>query len=104
LKRFVLTATALLLLFAGCGGSGKTVVPELRGKPEKQAGALLHAHHLCPSPEPAAWSSAAKAHFGTVVDQDPTPGTRIDRDSEVRIWVRERPDQSGKLTFVDSTC
>lgn len=72
---------------SACGGAGRTVVPDLRGKPGKQALGLLAAQHLCFLPADAEWPRAMKARPGTVVDQDPSPGARVKRDMLVRVWV-----------------
>jgi beta-lactam-binding protein with PASTA domain len=64
-------------------------MPELRGTSEQQAFRVLASHHVCSVLDPSAdWPRAMRARPGTVVDQDPTAGTRIDSDTTVTIWVR----------------
>lgn len=84
---------------SGCGGSGKEVVPEVRGKPQKAAFVLLSRRHLCPEEMPAQWPGAAKARPGTVVDQDPTPGTRVGKGTPITVWVRERDPGKAGMTL-----
>jgi beta-lactam-binding protein with PASTA domain len=90
----LLPAFALQMTCAACGGSGKLAMPELRGKSERQAFRVLAAHHLCAVLDPSAyWPQAMRARPGTVVDQDPTPGSRINPGTTVTIWVRHIPEE-----------
>ena len=96
-------AAGVLLVSAGCGGSRTEVVPEIRGKPQKEAFRLLSTRHLCPEPMAAEWPGAAKAPLGSVVDQDPTAGARVDRGTPIRVWVRQDlagPARTGQITLV----
>jgi beta-lactam-binding protein with PASTA domain len=92
--RFLLPAFALVTGCAACGGSGKVAMPELRGKSERQAFGVLAAHHMCAVVNPQAeWPRAMLARPGTVVDQDPTSGSRVDPGTTVTIWVRRITDE-----------
>lgn len=82
------------------------MVPEIRGKAQANAFSLLSSRHLCPEEMPAEWPAAAKARLGTIVDQDPTAGARVDRGARIRVWVRQRaagaPGTGQTKIFVDS--
>lgn len=102
-----LLAVTVLTASTGCGGSGKTAVPDVRGKPKKQALTLLSSRHLCPYEKPALWSGALKARAGTVVDQDPLPGARVASGTHVTVWVNPAASigkSSGEIELVTETC
>jgi hypothetical protein len=57
----------------------------------------LGARRLCSVGEEVAdWPAARAARLGTVVDQDPLPGAKIERRSLITIWIRRmRSNVSG---------
>ena len=91
-----------LLSCSACGGSGKTVVPELRGKTIPQALRLLAGRHLCPSRQIAIERGSSTGRLPIVVDQDPRPQARVDGGAYVTISVRAA--EPGTLVAYDAPC
>jgi beta-lactam-binding protein with PASTA domain len=84
-------------------------VPDVRGKPEKQATRLLAAQGWClVMPLDADWPHAMQARPGLVLDQDPPPGEKVDRSAQITIWSRHRMSEnssgSGVVTFAEADC
>jgi beta-lactam-binding protein with PASTA domain len=88
-----------LLTCSACGGSGKTVVPDLRGKTIPQALRLLAVRHLCPSRQIAIEGLHA-GRLPIVVHQDPPSGAQVDRGAYITVSVHAR--ESGTLVFYDA--
>ena len=87
-----------LLTCSACGGSGKTVVPDLRGKTIPQALRLLAVRHLCPSQQIAIEGLHA-GRLPIVVHQDPPSGAQVDRGAYITVSVQA--SESGTLVFYD---
>ena len=97
LRRWLLVCSGStgLLSCTACGGSGKTVVPDLHGKTFFQATKALADRGLC---APRTWTLTADAVPGsaTVVAQDPGPGARVDRGTHVALTLRGRASGLGE--------
>lgn len=94
----------ILLVSAGCGGSGLRM-PEARGHSERAALRALGSRGLCSVNEQAAdWSAAARARRGTVVDQDPLPGARVEETTLITLWIRAQPNSYDVFTHVVPGC
>jgi hypothetical protein len=92
LARWLLVGSCSLGLMscAACGGSGKTVVPELHGKTWVQSTKALADRGLCTPSKFTVTGDAISGNALTVVAQDPGPGARVDRGTHVTLTLHSR--------------
>jgi beta-lactam-binding protein with PASTA domain len=99
LYRWLLVASCSLGLLSctACGGSGKTIVPDLHGKTFGQSTKALADRGLCTPSKVTITGDSSSGNAPTVVAQDLGPGARVDRGTHVTltlIWSRERASES----------
>ena len=85
----VIPIVVVLLLGGGIAAwllTKGVVVPDLIGSTEKDVAQILASKHLKMKAPPASQPAAGKEP-GTVIDQDPKPGTKVKEDSEVAVTV-----------------
>jgi PASTA domain len=90
LYRWLLVASCSLGLLSctACGGSGKTIVPDLHGKTFGQSTKALADRGLCTPSKFTTYGSTP--NHPTVVAQDPGPGARVDRGTHVTLTLQGR--------------
>ena len=99
LHRWLLVASCSvgLLGCTACGGSARTVVPDLHGKTWGQSTKALADHGLCTPSKVTILGDLSSGNAPTVVAQAPGPGARVDRGTHVTLtlqWSRERASES----------
>ena len=96
LYRWLLVASCSLglLTCAACGGSGKTVVPDLHDKTFSQSTKALADNGLCTASKFTVTGNLNSGNVPTVAAQDPGPGARVDQGTHVTITLQFRPRPS----------
>ena len=75
--------------FTISSGTHPTKVPNVVGQPRSEAASALQHAHL----NPLFQQTESDQPKGTVVSTDPAPGTRVARDSDVKVLVSRGPKQ-----------
>jgi len=89
LYRWLLVASCSLGLLSctACGGSGKTIVPDLHGKTFGESTKALADRGLCTPSKFTTTGDPSTGDVPTVVAQDPGPGARVDRGTHVNLTL-----------------
>src|SRR4051794_20749862 len=92
-----LSCSLAFLSCTACGGSAKTMVPQLQGRTLPQAFTVLASSHLCGPPDIDIKAGLATAgRLPVVVDQSPRAGARVRPGALVTLVVSGR--SSGSLS------